>query len=67
MTTESVRNRFPGREFLSTAEYADAVGLAVSTVRRAVRNGDIPARRIGGSWRIPISDLEVHNSQGESS
>jgi hypothetical protein len=46
-------------------EYAEAQHISVSSVRRGIRKGDIPVRRIGRSVRIdlralrPLSEDEV--------
>jgi excisionase family DNA binding protein len=45
------------RRFMSVREVADHFGLAVGTVRRHIRTGEIAAVRIGGNIRV--SDTEI--------
>lgn len=45
-------------EDLSAAEAAVLLGCDISTVRRHIYKGTIPARRVGGVWIIRRSDLE---------
>ena len=43
---------------LSTVEEAGRLtGNAVSTIRKMCRNGELPARRFGGAWRISTKKL----------
>lgn len=44
---------------LSAAEVAELLGCDISTVRRHIYKGAIPARRVGGVWIIRRSDVEV--------
>lgn len=42
-------------DYLTTKEYAQSTGLSVTTVRAYCAKGQMPgARRVGGTWRIPI-------------
>jgi excisionase family DNA binding protein len=43
---------------ISIREYAELNGVCESTVKRAIREGKIPAYRVGKSRRIPLSHLE---------
>ena len=45
------------RGALSVVEAAKYLGIGRSMAYEAVRNGEIPARRIGNRWIIPIADL----------
>jgi excisionase family DNA binding protein len=47
----------PGR-FYTVSEVATLLACARVTVWRSIRNGHLPAVRIGHSWRIPASALE---------
>jgi excisionase family DNA binding protein len=42
-----------GRDYLTPAEYAELMGVHVSTVRRWVRSGELSAERRGRTARIP--------------
>ncbi len=46
-------------EFLTAEEVAAMLRIAPQTIRRLIRQGDIPAARIGAKWRIRRSDLEA--------
>ena len=43
---------------LKPAEAAEYLRLAPSTVYNLLNNGQLPARKIGGSWRISRSALD---------
>ena len=49
------------KELLSVQEAADFLGLSVSTIRRYIRDGRLPAYRVAGErlLRIKRSDLEA--------
>jgi MerR family transcriptional regulator, light-induced transcriptional regulator len=47
----------PGDGLLTLHEAADRLGVHYMTVYRRVRLGMLPARRVGGSWRIDPADL----------
>jgi len=49
----------PRGELYSTEEVADHLGLHVRTVRRYVREGRLPAVKIGKQYRIAAQDLEA--------
>ena len=50
---------------LTMQEAADSLGVHYMTVYRYVRLGMLPARKVGGSWRIAVDDLErLDNSPG---
>ena len=46
-----------GDELLTLHEAADRLGVHYMTVYRHVRLGMLPARKVGGSWRIDPADL----------
>ena len=48
---------------LTVEEVANYVKLHVETVRRLIREGKIPALRIGGRWRVHKNDLEKRGKQ----
>lgn len=52
---------------LTPQQVADIYGLSVSSVRKAIRNGELPARHKNGGqrkWYITTSDLEVWVTKG---
>ena len=40
-------------EFLKPKEVAEILQKHVETVRQLIRDGVIPARKIGGTWHVP--------------
>jgi hypothetical protein len=50
-----------------TIDYArKKLGLGVNAAYRAAANGDIPAKKIGGAWRVlarPVDQMLNGNSQ----
>jgi excisionase family DNA binding protein len=47
------------RHYLTTAEVAAWLKVSVFTVRRWIKQGDLPARKVGRAWRIPREALET--------
>jgi excisionase family DNA binding protein len=45
--------------YLTAAEAAERLGISLRTVRRRIADGTLPAVRIGGSVRIPVSAIEA--------
>ena len=46
-----------GRVMLRVQEYAELTGTPAPTVYRYLASGEIPAIRLGGTLRIPVSAL----------
>ena len=46
--------------FLTVAEVADAMRVSRMTVYRLVHAGEVPAIRVGKSFRVPASALEQY-------
>lgn len=46
-------------EFLDTKQVASILRLHYKTVARMIREGRLPASKIGKEWRINRSDLEA--------
>jgi excisionase family DNA binding protein len=46
------------REILTPREAADYLCVHVRTIYRLVKNGDIPGRKVGGSWRFKKDALD---------
>lgn len=47
----------PEREFLTTQEVAEWLGVNESTVLRAARSGELPGRKLGKAWRFSRTAL----------
>ncbi|KMY22973.1 DNA binding domain-containing protein, excisionase family [Actinobaculum suis] len=45
-------------QFYTVAEVADLVRVSRMTVYRMVHSGELPAVRVGGSYRVPVSAVE---------
>ena len=46
------------REILTPREAADYLSVHVRTIYRLVKNGVIPGRKVGGSWRFKKDALD---------
>ena len=46
------------QEILTLAQAADYLRCSTNTVYRQARSGEIPAFRLGGSWRLMRSELD---------
>ena len=51
------------KEFYSTKELAELLGLAQRTIYRYIDSGDLRAIKIGDQWRISRSDLDTFLSE----
>ncbi len=49
---------FGEHEFLTTDEVLEYLRINARTVYRLIRDGELPAVRIGRQWRIRRSDLD---------
>ena len=57
----AIRNPQPTilkREVLTPREAADYLCVHVRTIYRLAKNGEIPGRKIGGSWRFKKDTLD---------
>ena len=58
-TTITTDTKIAPTELLSTGDLASLLGLSKSTIIRWIREGKIPARRLGEKlWRIPRREVE---------
>ncbi len=48
---------------ISIPEAAHRLHVHVDTVRRAIRRGELPARKLWGRWKIAVSDLDAIGSR----
>lgn len=42
----------PSRQVYNVAEMAEILNMTTAIVRKLLRQGDLPGRRIGGEWRV---------------
>ena len=49
-------------DFLTLQDAADTLGVHYMTAYRYVRHGLLPARKVGGTWRVTVADLEAFRS-----
>jgi excisionase family DNA binding protein len=61
MAVHALAKRIPAR-LVSVHEAAEALGVSCATIRRKVKAGEIPCRRIGKAVRIDISKLRAMDS-----
>jgi excisionase family DNA binding protein len=54
-STDEVRQR----SFLTPQEVSDLLRVSVYTVRRWIKQGRLPAYKVGRVWRIRESDLDT--------
>jgi len=58
MTTEN------DARFVTVAEVADRLRVSTMTVYRLIQAGELPARRIGHSYRLRSLDVEAYLDRG---
>ena len=44
-----------GRLFVGVPEFVTVSGYDMRTVRKGIKAGEIPAIRVGATWRIPVA------------
>ncbi len=49
---------FQVREIMTPREAAEYLSVHVRTIYRLAKNGDIPGRKVGGSWRFKKDALD---------
>lgn len=50
----------PDKKFLTVAEVAQMMRVSKMTVYRLVHNGDLPALRVGRSFRVTEQDVDAY-------
>ena len=55
------------KEILTPREAAEYLSVHVRTIYRLAKNGDIPGRKVGGSWRFKRDVLDDWLSWRENS
>lgn len=46
-----------GRLTISVEETAGFLGISLGSARKAVRNGELPALKLGARWLVPVPKL----------
>jgi excisionase family DNA binding protein len=54
------------KEILTPREAAEYLSVHVRTIYRLAKNGDIPGRKVGGSWRFKKDALDEWHSWREN-
>jgi excisionase family DNA binding protein len=52
------KSEIQAREILTPREAAEYLSVHVRTIYRLAKNGDIPGRKVGGSWRFKKDALD---------
>jgi len=52
------QSAFQVREIMTPREAAEYLSVHVRTIYRLAKNGNIPGRKVGGSWRFKKSALD---------
>ena len=58
MKNDFLNREYDKNEFITAYDAMYILGVSKSTLYKALKNGDIPAIRIGRQWRIRRADLE---------
>jgi len=52
------QSEIPRKEIMTPREAAEYLSVHVRTLYRLAKNGDIPGRKVGGSWRFKKGALD---------
>ena len=66
VSLERRTGEIPIREIMTPREAADYLSVHVRTIYRLAKNGEIPGRKVGGSWRFKKGALDEWLSWKES-
>jgi len=53
-----MHNTFPNIRLLTLSEAAQLLHISTRTLHRMIQNGDLPALKVGGQWRVRESQLQ---------
>jgi excisionase family DNA binding protein len=53
-----MNNTSPAPPLMTLRELADYLRVSMRTAYQLAYDGDVPAVKVGGQWRIPRADLE---------
>ena len=60
---DSVSRLFDGVKFLTVSEVAKAMRVSKMTVYRLIHNGELPAVRVGRSFRVTMEAVQSYLEQ----
>jgi excisionase family DNA binding protein len=63
---QAAQDSAPPPRLLPLEQVADALAVSVCTVRRMLKGGRLPGRKVGGQWRVPLSAIEALAEVGEN-
>lgn len=46
------------QKLLTVSETCEAIRMSATSVYRLIKRGELPALKIGESWRVPADELE---------
>jgi excisionase family DNA binding protein len=58
VSLERRTGEIPRREIMTPREAAEYLSVHVRTIYRLAKNGEIPGRKVGGSWRFKRGTLD---------
>ena len=64
--TRNPKLKIQVREIMTPREAAEYLSVHVRTIYRLVKNGEIPGRKVGGSWRFKKGTLDAWLSWREN-
>ena len=62
-----MHNQFANIRLLTLAEAARLLQVSTRTLQRMIRNGDLPALKVGGQWRLRETQLQLWVEHRETS
>ena len=66
LAIQNPKSEIPSKEIMTPREAADYLSVHVRTIYRLAKNGEIPGRKVGGSWRFKKGALDEWLSWKES-
>jgi excisionase family DNA binding protein len=62
-----MHDQFANIRLLTLSEAAELLHVSTRTLHRMIRNGDLPALKVGGQWRVRETQLQQWVEHRESS
>lgn len=48
----------------TVTELEPVLGVSAQTIKRRIKSGELPAKKLNGKWRITRADLEAYINRG---